>query len=260
MKKIFKTFAVILTLAILLTSFPTQVEAASIKLNKTKTTLYIGQTRTLKLIGTNKKATWKSSNKKIATVSEKGKITAKKAGSTTITAKIEKNTYKCKVTVKKPQLNYTSKNMYLGISFTLKLKGADIKKMKSSNRKVATVDKTGKVLAKGEGNATITVTSKDGKTYKCTVTVARPENWQQVYDMYVWYDMGEYFFLRVNSQEEVMPYTRQFPLEYWQLLKERYPDRAIIQNGTGPNCAVFSALYTDPEKGFPIWSIDYIWN
>lgn len=85
-------------------------------------------------------------------------------------------------------------------------------------------------------------------------------NWYDGYEMYVWYDMGEYFFMRVSSQEEVMPYTRQFPAEYWQVLRERYPDREIIQNGTGPNCAVFSALYTDPESGFPIWSIDYVWN
>lgn len=85
-------------------------------------------------------------------------------------------------------------------------------------------------------------------------------SWYDGYEMYVWYDMGEYFFMRVSSQEEVMPYTRQFPAEYWQVLRERYPDREIIQNGTGPNCAVFSALYTDPESGFPIWSIDYVWD
>lgn len=48
------------------------------------------------------KATWKSSNPKVATVSSKGKVTAKKKGNATITAKVGKTTYKCKVTVLRP--------------------------------------------------------------------------------------------------------------------------------------------------------------
>ena len=48
------------------------------------------------------KATWKSSNPKVATVSAKGKVTAKKKGTATITAKVGKTTYKCKVTVLRP--------------------------------------------------------------------------------------------------------------------------------------------------------------
>ena len=48
------------------------------------------------------KATWKSSNPKVATVSSKGKVTAKKKGTTTVTANVGKTTYKCKVTVLRP--------------------------------------------------------------------------------------------------------------------------------------------------------------
>lgn len=48
------------------------------------------------------KATWKSSNPKVATVSSKGKVIAKKKGTATITAKVGKTTYKCKVTVLRP--------------------------------------------------------------------------------------------------------------------------------------------------------------
>lgn len=48
------------------------------------------------------KATWKSSNPKVATVSSKGKVNAKKKGTTTITAKVGKTTYKCMVTVLRP--------------------------------------------------------------------------------------------------------------------------------------------------------------
>lgn len=48
------------------------------------------------------KATWKSSNPKVATVSSTGKVTTKKKGTTTITAKLYGKTYKYKVTVLRP--------------------------------------------------------------------------------------------------------------------------------------------------------------
>lgn len=81
--------------------FSTPVQAA--KLNKTSLTLVKGKTYTLKLKGTKKKATWKTKNKKIAKLSNKKKssvkIKAVKAGKTTVTAKVGKKTYKCKVAV-----------------------------------------------------------------------------------------------------------------------------------------------------------------
>lgn len=46
------------------------------------------------------KVKWRSSNKKVATVNSKGKVTAKKKGKATISAKVAGKTYKCKVTVK----------------------------------------------------------------------------------------------------------------------------------------------------------------
>lgn len=48
------------------------------------------------------KATWKSSNPKVASVSSTGKVTTKKKGTTTITAKLYGKTYKYKVTVLRP--------------------------------------------------------------------------------------------------------------------------------------------------------------
>ena len=68
----------------------TTVEAATIKLNKSKATLIKGQKLSLKLKGTNAKVTWKSSDKEVATVSSKGKVTAKGKGKATITAKVKK--------------------------------------------------------------------------------------------------------------------------------------------------------------------------
>ncbi len=89
-------------------------------------------------------------------------------------------------------------------------------------------------------------------------------NWYDGYERYVWYDMGEYFFMIVNTQEEVWTYCNQFPSEYYQLLKDRYPDRSIVYNGANIitdtySVALISAVYMDPEKGFPIWSINYPW-
>lgn len=74
------------------------VEART-QLNKTKLTISVGQKVTLKVKGNHKKAKWSSSNKKVATVNQKGKVRAKRAGKTTIMAKVGQKKYRCKVTV-----------------------------------------------------------------------------------------------------------------------------------------------------------------
>lgn len=74
-----------------------------IALNKSSITLSVGEQKQLTLKGTKKKVTWKSGNKKIATVTNKGKVTGKAVGKTTITAKSNGKKYKCKVTVKTVQ-------------------------------------------------------------------------------------------------------------------------------------------------------------
>lgn len=48
-------------------------------------------------------------------------------------------------------------------------------RFKSSNKKVAVVDEDGIVTAMGEGKATITCKTKNGKTAKCQVTVKDPD-------------------------------------------------------------------------------------
>ena len=78
----------------------TTVEAASVKLNYKKLTLYKGQKKQLKIKGTKKKAKWSSNKKSVVSVDKKGKITAKKKGTAVITVKAGKKTVKCKVTVK----------------------------------------------------------------------------------------------------------------------------------------------------------------
>ena len=80
-----------------------------VKLNKTKSTMTVGKKQTLKATVTPKKASskavvWKSSNKKVATVTSKGVVKAKKAGTVTITATAKDGSGKkaaCKITVNK---------------------------------------------------------------------------------------------------------------------------------------------------------------
>ena len=90
-----------------------------ITINPKSVTMTVGDKKSLKVKFSPKKAKrkviWKSSNKKIATV-KKGVITAKKAGTVTITAKAGKRKARCKVKVKSVSQNYintTSAYTYL---------------------------------------------------------------------------------------------------------------------------------------------------
>lgn len=146
------------------------VEAAT-KINKKKVTLIKGQTTALKISGTKKKAKWSSSKKSVATVSSKGKVTAKKKGTATITAKIGNKKYTCKVTVQTPKISSSKITLSVGETSKLKVNGTDQKiTWKSSNKKIATVDKNGKVTGKKAGSVKITATVLN-KKYSCTVTV-----------------------------------------------------------------------------------------
>ena len=85
-----------------------QVVPTSVALNKTTLTLDTGKTSNLKATvypsnAANKKCTWSSSNTSVATVDSNGKVTAKKAGTATITVKTSNGkTATCKVTVNLP--------------------------------------------------------------------------------------------------------------------------------------------------------------
>ena len=61
----------------------------------------------------------------------------------------------------------------MGILYTLKLNGSKVKSWASSNKKIASVDKKGKVSAKKKGNATITAVATNGKKYTCKVNVTK---------------------------------------------------------------------------------------
>lgn len=165
----------------------------SITLNKTVYTIKKGKSVKLKA-ALNKSARkkgveWKSSNPKIASVSKNGKVTAKKNGKTTITARIKGTNVKAesRITVGTPvskiKLNKKSVSLKTGQKFTLKTtvspKKASNKKAayESSNSKVATVSKKGIICAVSAGTAKIRVTAADGsgKKASCIVKVTESE-------------------------------------------------------------------------------------
>ncbi len=168
----------------------TPIPVSTIKLDKTKITLQVPETFTLKATvspsdADNKNITFTSDNSQVAKVDLKGKVTAVSVGKATITATTEdgEKTATCEIEVKpipvtKVTLNNSSLSIFIGRTATLKATispaNATTKSVtwKSSNTKVATVDKSGKVVTKGVGKATITVTTTDGsKTAKCTLEV-----------------------------------------------------------------------------------------
>jgi uncharacterized protein YjdB len=68
------------------------------KLSNTRLSVYTKTSKQLKLKGTSRKVTWSSSAPSVVSVNKKGKITARRTGKATITAKV--NGVKYKVTVK----------------------------------------------------------------------------------------------------------------------------------------------------------------
>ena len=182
-----------------LTSMPVEVQAAKkptkITVSASTKTLYVGDSFALKVKSVkpqnaSKAVTYTSSNKSIATVNSKGKVTAKKKGKVTITVRSKLNKKvraKCTVTVKQQVKKITVKNVVNNTAVikkgkTLKLKcsvspsNANNKKLTyTTNKKsVATVDKNGKIKAKGYGTAKITIRSADKKA-KATITVKVPK-------------------------------------------------------------------------------------
>ncbi len=202
-----KIAAMALTLALTVTSvtLPSNTASAAKKtgLNKTKATLYADagkttyaqktkkNTTTLQLTvkGKKKNATFTSNKRSVATVNKKnGKVTAKKKGTAVITARYQKKSYRCTITVKNfvnaKTVRITSpksKTLKVGeetwIKQTVGPNNATVKDVtyKSSDAKTVKVGSKGKVRGRKVGSATITVTAKGGSakaTIKFTVKKA----------------------------------------------------------------------------------------
>ncbi|MBQ8316848.1 MAG: Ig-like domain-containing protein [Lachnospiraceae bacterium] len=140
---------------------------------------------------TNQTISWTSSDEKVATVDENGNVTAVGVGTATITAtttdgteisqnltvKVEPKT----VAVSSVTMDKSSLSLKVGETGTLKATANPSNATNptinwtSSDTKVATVDKNGKVTAVGAGTATIKAHSADNSKAvgSCTVTVTK---------------------------------------------------------------------------------------
>ena len=169
-----------------------KIGVTSVTLDKTDLTLDVNGTAKLNATvkpddATTKTVTWKSDNEGVAIVDNSGNVTAKAAGTATITATVDGKSASCKVTVngqtttvpvQSVGLNTNKVELSVGeenkLVATVTPEAATNKEVTwaSSTPEVATVDQDGKVVAQKPGNATITVTTKDGnKTATCEVTV-----------------------------------------------------------------------------------------
>ena len=222
------------TCKVTITTSPT-----SIKLNKSSISLDLSGTKTETLKATieptnttNKNVTWTSSNNKIATIDKNGKLTAKNTGTVTITAKTKANGKKatCKVTIirsiKSIKLSKSSLTISKGNTTTLKATinptNATNKTLTwtSSNTKVATVNKNGKITAKSAGSSTITVKSSNGKKATCKVTVKSAPSFQGVE-------------LKYSARYNVCstPLTPSMGVKYFNGHKETYYSQRVLPGG-----------------------------
>lgn len=156
------------------------------KVTASKVTLQVKKSVTLKvtdLAEGDYVKTWNSADNKIATVNKKGKVTAKKTGTTKLTVTLasgKKLTVTLKVTTgivktTKLKLSKTSLTLKQNKKYTLKCTVTPFNSQEkvtysSSNKKVATVSSKGVILAKKKGKTVITVKSGKKKAV-CKVTV-----------------------------------------------------------------------------------------
>lgn len=175
------------------------VEAAKVKISKSKLYLTKGKSEILKIKGTSSKVKWTTSNKKIAKVNSKGKVTGVSKGTTTITAKVNGKKYKCKVTIETPSLSSNSIVLINGDSYALKVNGSKQKvTWSSSNKKIATVSSKGKIKTISKGNVNI-YAKVGGKKYTCKLTVETPSISNTSLSITV--GDSRYIFLNGNTQK-----------------------------------------------------------
>ncbi len=140
-------------------------------ISKAKVTMLTGGTYKLKLKNTKLKPEWSSSYTEKATVAD-GKITALKAGTVVITAKVEGIGYTSEVMIKPPVIKKSALTVREGKTVKVGLKTTKLKNIKweSSDTNIATVDEAGKVKGIKPGTAIIS-TDAGGVHNQCTITV-----------------------------------------------------------------------------------------
>lgn len=161
---------------------------APLRLNFSALSINKGSKKTLKATYNGKAVSakrikWKTSGKKLASVSYKGVITAKRKGAATITASYMGNKAVCRLDItgvvypKSVKLNKKKLTLALNSMMSLKAKlkpaNPDDKTLvwTSTNPSVVSVDENGRIAGLAAGKATIKVTTCNGKSASCKVTV-----------------------------------------------------------------------------------------
>lgn len=169
------------------------IEVTQVKLDKDNLSMDINEVKQLKATikpnnATNMDIKWTSSDENVAKVDNKGKVKAIATGTAIITAKTNnEKEATCNVTVSekvietveatKIQLDSEKFTIYKGetkqLKATIEPKNVTNKTVtwSSSNTKVATVDKNGKIKAIAAGTATITAKTDNEKKDTCKVKV-----------------------------------------------------------------------------------------
>ncbi|MDE6133850.1 MAG: hypothetical protein K2G04_10830, partial [Oscillospiraceae bacterium] len=176
MKSLLRTaICILLTIAVIIPMAAVNTSAAKPKISKTSVNVPIDYSVTVKVTGaTNVK--WSSSDDSIAAVKADGasaKITGKKTGSATISAKVGSTTLKCKVSVKKSFITPSEEDITVSKgkskTITLKVSGSKNIAMSNSSKEVCSASwgkwdgNTIKLTIKGksEGSASIKVYAKN---------------------------------------------------------------------------------------------------
>lgn len=179
-------YSLFLCFSLLVFSFPVQPASAKasdyisfVILTKYSATVDIGSEFYIAAFtSTGKPASWSSSNSKVAAVNTYGKVTAKKSGTVTITAKIKNAEASCKVHVNKTKISISKTSVSLERNEPLKLSAAtsnnSVVVWKSIKKSIATVDENGNVTAIKPGETEI-IASADDSTAVCKVTVKLPD-------------------------------------------------------------------------------------
>lgn len=162
----------------------------SIALDESSLTMYVGESYRMTYVikpanASDATLKWTSSDQKIATVDASGYITAKNTGTCVITAQAADGSgifVPCNVTVLRKAsaltIDVTELTLDVNESYLLEteLKPADctdVVKYESSNAKVATVSKKGKITAKSKGTCIIFAKTDSGLSAYCTVNVTQ---------------------------------------------------------------------------------------
>ena len=168
------------------------IAVTGVALDQTTLILAKGGTATLKAVvapvdASNQGVSWSSSDTSVATVSG-GVVTARGAGTATITVTTDDGGKTAGCTVKVADADYSKELTRTGSNGTVTLKigaklqliptfatsrGWKIKGVSSSKSKYATVNKYGQVTAKKAGTTTVTVKCKNGKKATLKVKVVK---------------------------------------------------------------------------------------